>query len=261
MVVPGADPLAVDARSLDSLRAQAKADPDKALKQAASQFEALFMQMLMKSMRQALPQHSPFESETTRTYTALLDQQLAQGLSGKGLGLAEVMARQLARAGGSGGAQAAAAPADAGAFAERMLPHAEEASRATGLPAQFILGQAALESGWGAREIPGSRNLFGIKAGPGWTGATVQASTTEYEGGAPVKRAEKFRAYGSYAEAFQDYARLIAANPRYGAALEHGGDAAAFAQGLAQGGYATDPDYADKLTRVINSTRLGRGDG
>lgn len=255
----GADPLAVDARSLDTLRAQAKADPDKALKQAASQFEALFMQMLLKSMRQTLPQQGPFDNDTTRTYRTLLDQQLAQGLSGKGLGLAEVMAKQLARASGTAGGQAAAAPADAGAFAERMRPHAEEASRATGVPAPFILGQAALESGWGAHEIPGSYNLFGIKAGPGWTGATVQATTTEYEGGVPVKRAEKFRAYGSYAEGFADYARLLAANPRYAAALEHGGDASAFAQGLAQGGYATDPAYAEKLTRVINSTRLGRG--
>jgi flagellar protein FlgJ len=259
MDAPGVDALAVDARSLDALRAQAKADPDKALKQAAAQFESLFMQMLLKSMRQTLPQQGPFDNDTTRTYTALLDQQLSQGLSGKGLGLAEAMARQLARASGAGAAHAAAQPGDAGAFAERMRPHAEAASQATGVPAPFILGQAALESGWGAREIPGSHNLFGIKAGAGWSGATVEAATTEYEGGEPVKRVEKFRAYGSYAEGFADYARLLAANPRYAAALEHGGDASAFAQGLAQGGYATDPAYAEKLTRVINSTRLGRG--
>jgi flagellar protein FlgJ len=246
------DALAFDARGLDALRTQAKADPDKAVKQAAAQFEALFMQMLMKSMRQALPQHGAFDNDTTRTYTALLDQQLVQGLSGKGLGLAEVMARQLARAG-------AGAPAGAEDFTERMRPHAEEASRETGVPARFILGQAALESGWGSREIPGSRNLFGIKAGPEWTGPSVDATTTEYEGGAAVQRVQKFRAYGSYAEGFRDYARLIAGSPRYAAALAHGGDPAAFAQGLAQGGYATDPDYAGKLTRVINSTRLAGG--
>ena len=272
--------LATDTRSLDALRAQAKKDPDKALKAAATQFEALFMQMLLKSMRDATPQFDPAASDAGRTYTAMLDQQLSSTLSGKGLGLADVMMKQLSRAqqpqGGKFVPEAKAAPTvgleklrnatsaaqvDGTApqkFVDAMLPEAMEASKATGVPARFILGQAALESGWGKSEIRAadgapSHNLFGIKAGPGWTGKTTSVTTTEYVNGVARKQVEKFRAYDSYAEGFSDYARLIANNPRYAAAVKPGNDAAGFAQGLARGGYATDPAYAAKLTRVINS--------
>ena len=282
--------LATDARSLDTLRAQAKKDPDKALKAAATQFEALFMQMLLKSMRDATPQFDPAASDAGRTYTAMLDQQLSSTLSGKGLGLADVMMKQLSRAQqpqggkvvpGTDGKPAAAADSRAvptvglekirkatsaaqvdgtapQKFVDAMLPEAMEASKATGVPARFILGQAALESGWGKAEIRAadgtpSYNLFGIKAGPGWTGKTTSVTTTEYVNGVARKQVEKFRAYDSYAEGFSDYARLIANNPRYAAAVKPGNDAAGFAQGLARGGYATDPAYAAKLTRVINS--------
>lgn len=272
--------LATDTRSLDALRAQAKKDPDKALKAAATQFEALFMQMLLKSMRDATPQFDPAASDAGRTYTAMLDQQLSSTLSGKGLGLADVMMKQLSRAqqpqGGKFVPEAKAAPTvgleklrnatsaaqvDGTApqkFVDAMLPEAMEASKATGVPARFILGQAALESGWGKSEIRAadgapSYNLFGIKAGPGWTGKTTSVTTTEYVNGVARKQVEKFRAYDSYAEGFSDYARLIANNPRYAAAVKPGNDAAGFAQGLARGGYATDPAYAAKLTRVINS--------
>ena len=111
---------------------------------------------------------------------------------------------------------------------------------------------SGLESGWGKSEIRGSNNLFGIKATGGWTGPTVNATTTEYIDGKAVKKIEKFRAYASYAEGFRDWAQLVAKNPRYAAALTPGNDAAAFARGLAKGGYATDPDYAVKLTRTIH---------
>ena len=284
--------IAADARSLDALRTQARNDPDRALKEAAKQFEALFMQMLLKSMREALPQTDPLASDATKSYTGMLDSQLAQNLSGRGLGLAELMVRQMTqgRAGGpadkpvpgaAGGgfaprsagqpleklAQAnAAAGSQGGApqeFVDRMLPHAQEASQASGVPTRFILGQAALESGWGKSEIrnPGgaaSHNLFGIKAGASWQGRSVAVATTEYVDGKPVRIVETFRAYDSYAEGFRDWAQLVARNPRYAAALTPGNDAAAFAQGLARGGYATDPAYAAKLTRVINSNLLAQ---
>lgn len=270
--------LATDTRSLDALRVQARQDPDKAIKAAATQFESMFMQMLLKSMRDATPQFDPASSDTVKTYTGMLDQQLSQTLSGKGIGLAEIITKQLSRAQQpKGGAvptailqklQSAnfAAQADLSTpqkFVESMLPEAAAASNATGVPARFILGQAALESGWGKSEIRApdgtpSHNLFGIKAGPGWTGNTVSVTTTEYVNGQPRKQVEKFRAYGSYAEGFSDYARLIANNPRYAAAVKPGNDAAGFANGLARGGYATDPDYAAKLTRVINSSLFVR---
>ena len=141
-------------------------------------------------------------------------------------------------------------------FIQAMRPYAEAAARTTGLPADFILAHAALESGWGAREIRGqdgraSYNLFGIKAGGSWTGPSVETQTTEYRHGLPVKRSDRFRAYDNYAQAFGDYAKLLLT--RYGDAIRAGTDADAFARALAAGGYATDPAYADKLRGVIAS--------
>lgn len=299
-------PLAADTRGLDDLKFRARTDPDAALKDAARQFEVLFMNMLLKSMREATPQDGMFDSEQTRFYTSMLDQQLSDKLasSKRGLGLADIMVRQLQRssaaaatdgpAGVPGPAQpmalppatpqpiplnngapqplpvpgAAPAPA-AGAvqsgatkdFVNRLWPHAAEASRSTGIPAHFMIGQAALESGWGSREIRGtdgtpSHNLFGIKAGRGWTGRTVDIVTTEYVNGAAQKVVDRFRAYDSYADSFRDYANLMRGNPRYAAVLESGNDAVAFARGLQKAGYATDPQYADKLARVINGSVL-----
>ena len=142
----------------------------------------------------------------------------------------------------------------------RMKEHALEASNATGIPARFLLGQAALESGWGKHEIraaDGSQsfNLFGIKAGRNWKGPTVEVMTTEYVDGAPRKLLQKFRAYASYTEAFQDYAALMQGNRRYAAVLKQS-DGAGFAQGLQRAGYATDPRYADKLTSILNGARM-----
>jgi flagellar protein FlgJ len=145
------------------------------------------------------------------------------------------------------------------AFLESMLPHAEAAEAATGVPARFILAQAALESGWGAREIKGAEgqssfNLFGIKAGRGWAGESVEATTTEYRQGLAMKQTRSFRAYADYGAAFTDYANLL--RNRYGEALRAGEDAGAFALGLAEGGYATDPAYAGKLKAVIASVAM-----
>jgi len=297
---------ALDGRGLDALRLQAKQDPAQAARGAARQFEAVFLQTLLKSMRDATPQDGLMDSEQTRMYTSMLDQQFAQSLSAKGIGLADVMLRQLARnrapevgaqtppptravaparvsAAASAQVDAVYAapagtipsmpapllkPADAKTarpspgqeFLSRMKQHAIEASGATGIPARFLLGHAALESGWGKHEIRAadgshSFNLFGIKAGRNWKGPTVDTMTVEYVNGTPRKMLQKFRAYASYAEAFQDYAGLMRGNQRYAAVLKQS-DSAAFAQGLQRAGYATDPQYADKLIRVLNSARM-----
>jgi flagellar protein FlgJ len=145
----------------------------------------------------------------------------------------------------------------AAAFIRKMLPHAQEAERQTGVPASFILGQAALESGWGKGEIrnpdgSSSHNLFGIKATRGWEGDSTRVATTEYEHGQPVQQKASFRSYSSYAEAFADYARLLANHPRYGHVVRSAGTAEAFAGGMQRAGYATDPHYASKLARTIN---------
>lgn len=149
-------------------------------------------------------------------------------------------------------------------FIQNHQAAAEAAEAATGIPAAFMVSQAALETGWGRHQIrhadgSPSHNLFGIKAGPGWKGAVAEVMTTEYVDGRPVKVKEAFRAYASPADSFADYARLIGTSPRYAKVVQQADDAHGFAQGLQQAGYATDPNYADKLSRVINTTlRLQR---
>ncbi len=142
-------------------------------------------------------------------------------------------------------------------FLDSLRPHAEAAEAATGVPANFILAQAALESGWGDKEIraadgQASFNLFGIKAGKSWNGDAVETSTTEYRQGVPMKLTQRFRAYADYGAAFTDYASLL--KSRFGDAVSTNADT--FAQGLANGGYATDPAYAGKLKAVIASVAM-----
>lgn len=141
------------------------------------------------------------------------------------------------------------------AFTQAMLPHAQAAARHLGVAPELIVAHAALESGWGKKAIShpdgrDSHNLFGVKAGIGWKGETVDVVTTEYVNGVARKETARFRAYSSPAEAFADYARLLAGNPRYRQVLGSGGDAVQFAQGLQRGGYATDPRYGEKLSRI-----------
>jgi flagellar protein FlgJ len=333
--------LAIDANSLNQLKAAAAHNSPEALKGAAQQFEAVFMNMLLKSMRDATPQDGMFDNEQTRMYTSMLDQQLSQRLASRGIGLAEVMVGQLSRdmqqpiakdaiqgAGNATGlplnttpnlryeaspgfksgavpayqleaasgfksaagadlrstaapdvsvkvpaepvaATAPAAmtrkgdaPAHVESFVQRMLPHAQQVSASSGIPAHFMMGQAALETGWGRAEIRGadgqnSHNLFGIKAGGSWKGRTVDITTTEYVNGKPQKQVDSFRAYDSYADSFRDYANMLRGNARYQDVVSAGQSAAGFAQGLQQAGYATDPKYAQKLMSVIRLVETG----
>ena len=136
---------------------------------------------------------------------------------------------------------------------------ATKVEQATGIPAAFMLGQAGHETGWGRSEIKvkggdPSFNLFGIKAGANWKGKVAEITTTEYVDGVAQKKVARFRAYESYEDSFKDYARLISDSPRYAKAREQTGSAYAFASGLQKAGYATDPNYADKLSRAINTT-------
>jgi len=152
---------------------------------------------------------------------------------------------------------AVARPPQQQAFLDSIAPWARQAAAQLGVAPELVQAHAALESGWGQRPLraPGgasSHNLFGIKAGPRWNGATGDSTTTEYVNGAALTTRERFRAYPDAASAFQDYARVLLDNPRYRGALNTGNDAQAFAQGLARGGYATDPDYASKLARIAS---------
>ena len=286
--------LAIDTKGMSDLRQGARAGSPEALKTAATQFEAMFVNMMMKSMRDATPQDGLLDNQQSKMFTTMLDQQTSQDIAKKGMGLADVLVRQLSKtlppqevagadpmaralleqarlqrsieasggaAAAAGSASAAGKPAHVRAFQDKLASHAEEASRASGIPAKFMLGQAALESGWGRREIKGrdgsnSHNLFGIKAGPDWKGRVVETATTEYINGKPQTRVEKFRAYDSYADSFKDYARMLSSNPRYEKALAAAGstDAAGFARHLQRAGYATDPNYATKLAGIIKRT-------
>lgn len=303
---------AFDVRSAQDLRGEFAKNPQEGLKAAAQQFETLFLQMVMKSMRDTVPDDGILSSDQSKFYTSLLDQQMAQTMatSGKGVGFAKLIEQQLGRSlGATAGptplpetANSAAnglplaapdgrhlqhktvlsslptsaayqkadpsvapvatqeVPASAKEFVNRVWPHAVEASRSTGVPPQFLVGHSALESGWGRAEIrradgSSSFNLFGIKAGKNWSGQTVEAVTTEYVDGKPQQVVERFRAYGSYEEAFRDYAHLLRNSSRYSAVIGSQ-DGAEFAKRLQQAGYATDPAYADKLSRIINGPVL-----
>jgi flagellar protein FlgJ len=250
------------------------------VREAARQFEALFMQELVKSMRATtLEQSLPGEGALAGS---MLDQQFATQLAGLPGGLSEAIQKQLERQMGLApgpipATPRAAEPAvlpeskptripqrGAAGFIEQHSAAARAAERQTGIPASFMVAQAALETGWGRKEInhadgSPSYNLFGIKAGPGWRGPVAEVTTTEFIGGKPQKVVARFRAYGSYAESFADYARLMKDSPRYQPVLAAAGSATGFAEGLQRAGYATDPAYADKLGRVINTTlRLQR---
>lgn len=143
-------------------------------------------------------------------------------------------------------------------FVRAHAAAAQRVARESGIPASYMLGQAGHETGWGRSEIRGdgggnSFNLFGIKAGAGWSGKVAEITTTEYIGGVARKIKAKFRAYNSYEESFRDYARLITQSPRYAQAVKSTGSAQSYAAALQKAGYATDPKYADKLSRAIES--------
>jgi len=286
--------LAADAQSLGALKMEAGKNSPAAIKETAKQFESLFMRELLKSMREATMKSGMLDSAGGDLGTDLLDQQFAVQMSGQPGGLSEMIALQLTRQMGGAEASAAnagsvgrninpastvraqkigestALPAASGkparpptetqsSFVQKHAQVAAEVEKASGIPAHFMLGQAGHETGWGKFEIKAkggdpSYNLFGIKAGASWTGKTADITTTEFVNGVAEKRVARFRAYDSYADAFKDYARLISESPRYAKVREQTGSAQAYASGLQKAGYATDPQYADKLSRAINTT-------
>ncbi|RPH20883.1 flagellar assembly peptidoglycan hydrolase FlgJ [Buttiauxella warmboldiae] len=282
-----------DANSLNELKAKTGQDPKGNMKSVARQVEGMFVQMMLKSMREALPKDGLFSSEQTRMYTSIYDQQIAQQLSAKGLGLADMMVEQM---GGSAAPQEEtgkvpmkfdwqtvssfqnqtlskmvrqaipqppsneeALSGDSKDFLAQLSLPARLASEQSGIPHHLILAQAALESGWGQRQIltekgEPSFNLFGVKASGSWKGPVTEITTTEYENGEAKKVKAKFRVYSSYLEALSDYVGLLTRNPRY-AAVTNANSAEQGAQALQNAGYATDPNYARKLTGMIGQMK------
>ena len=323
-----ASQFALDVNGFQRLQHTARVDPEAGVDGAAQQFEALFIQMMMKSMREATPSSGLMNSSATDTYQSMLDQQWSQVMASRGMGLADVLVEQLERQGAISKAEPAANAdqelqaliagiprgtprvldgsfsVDSGAtgptssqgsgqflaeleairqgvekgntvdesalnqreptasghidqFMQTLAAPAQAASANTGVPAELILAQAALETGWGRHEIAtrngnNSHNLFGIKAGSHWQGETTDIVTHEYINGRRTQVVDTFRVYESFEHAFTDYASLISNNPRY-AGVVQAPSAEQAAQELQRGGYATDPRYADKLVAVMKS--------
>ncbi|MCW4151234.1 flagellar assembly peptidoglycan hydrolase FlgJ [Halomonas sp. 18H] len=318
---------ALDVQGFQRMQHTAKMDPEAGVQSAAQQFEALFVQMMMKSMRDAIPTSGLMDSSATDSYQKMLDQQWSQVIASRGVGLADALVQQLEREGlvakGGGtsstsdqqmqaliagiprgtprvldsplnpgdervpeasseshflaeldavrqGQRGEVAPVQPEAqrqatgqlphvdqFMSTLAPSAQAASRTTGVPAELILAQAALETGWGQHEIAtqngrNSHNVFGIKAGGHWGGDTTDVVTHEYIDGRRQKIVDTFRVYDSYEHAFTDYANLIGNNPRY-AGVTQAPSAELAARELQRGGYATDPRYAEKLVSVMDT--------
>ncbi len=266
---------------------------DQSLREVAEQFESIFVNMMMKSMRDA---NAVFEkgglSDTNEAkfYRDMMDNQLAVSLTqGKGIGIADAVERQLREiqnptVGRSFNSQMDASdlrrlaqprqqstqadavetkaptvqplsfssPQD---FAEKLLPLAEKVAPSLGVDPSYLVAQAALESGWGQKSInhadgSNSFNLFGIKAGADWQGDVARITTTEYRDGVVQKEQANFRAYGSYEESLQDYSDFIRSNSRYQKALDVAADPQRYVEELQRAGYATDPQYAEKIYSI-----------
>jgi len=303
---------------LQSIKHQAKSDKEGALDAVAKQFESVFVSMMIKSMRDAnkgFSEGNLLQSSESDSYQQMFDSQLAVSLSNdKGIGLAEVIKRQLSK--GVLGADADREPksfnlsqsfslddysrrsfsprlnADSiqqtvvkvenslrnisgegnekaielaheidfsspDKFIQSLYPYAKNVEQETGIDAQVMLAQSALETGWGKHQIlkkdgSPSFNLFGIKAQQGWEGESAEITTTEYRGGLAMKEQANFRSYDSYGDSFKDYAKFLKSNERYQSALEHLDDPKEFAMALQDSGYATDPNYANKINRIMD---------
>lgn len=282
--------LAADAKSLSALKLQARDQSPEAIKETARQLESLFMRELIKSMRQATMKSGLLDNPGSDLGADLLDQQFAVKLSGQPGGLSDLIAAQLTRQLGLG-KTAPEGPLDAGKssaapisaqqksaslaayrnnmpkptdsqtdFVQHHTAAAIRIEKETGIPASYLVGQAGHETGWGKHNIrlrdgTPSHNLFGIKAGADWRGQVAEVTTTEYVNGVAHKHIARFRAYASADESLRDYARLITRSPRYAKASQQTGSALAFANSLQQAGYATDPHYAVKLSRAIETTQ------
>jgi flagellar protein FlgJ len=272
----------------------------QAIQAVAQQVDALFLQMMLKSMRDASTDGGGSESNEMSMYHDMFDKQVALTLSQHhGLGLGALLARQLSAASAqrqpAAGQPAAGQPVQgqpanghsaapeqlpsgvpaarprnmasasllqtASRFVEQVLPSIKRAAQALGVSPLGMLAQAALETGWGqrmARTVDGdsSLNMFGIKADDAWEGARAGATTVEFSGGVATPRHAAFRAYPSIDDSVSDFAGLLRSSPRYRHTLAAGGNAQGYVEGIGRSGYATDPDYANKLNDVLNGSTL-----
>ena len=285
-----------DFSGFNDLRRIGRDDPDAALREVARQFEGIFLNMVLKSMRDASFGNPLFSETDDSLYSDLFDRQLSLSLSsGRGMGLAETLVQQLRGVAGLAREETTASPALAQDrlrerrtvaaqrgnvtalrpqrdpephfrgpedFIRTLRPHAEAAARRIGVAPEVLLAQAALETGWGQAmsthaDGRSSFNVFNIKAGNDWHGASVTVRTLEYRDGAMRPERAQFRAYDSFAESFDDYVDLIWNSPRYQQALVVADEGEAYMAALSEAGYATDPDYTAKVMDILQRENLG----
>lgn len=295
-----------DLQGLDKLRYASDENSPETLRFVAEQFEAIFLQMMLKSAHGTSSESDLFEGgEQTEFYQDWHDKQLAIHLSsGKGIGIADMLVKQLQmqqtlqaslptdnttdtkspRVGETTLAPFPltikhTAPANGNpvkpaedissaiifdtpqAFVNHLWPMAKQAAEKMGMTPEVLLAQTALETGWGkkiAQDSSGksSHNLFNIKADHRWNGDSVSISTLEFRSGIPQQEQAKFRAYESFQASFNDYAKFIQNSPRYQPAMTVANDAKAYTQELSRAGYATDPEYAQKIIGIIEGEPL-----
>ena len=298
-----------DFSGLNTMRAEARVDPQASLKQVAKQFEGIFIQMMLKSMRDASMGDAIFDSDQSKLYRDMFDKQVALDMANsKGIGIADSLVRQLGPRnpittkpealnldssrsmhkeqplngkilpqsaqrfsavdnisvmGLTRHELAAIKPmADKTQFnspeefTHHILPYAEKAAKELGVSPLVLVSQAALETGWGKavtqhKNGSSSFNLFNIKADKRWDGDRVIKSTLEYDNGLAKHEKASFRAYDSYSDSFDDYVDFLRTNSRYDNVLRHQGNDQSYIKGLHKAGYATDPDYADKVLNIL----------
>lgn len=256
-----------DISSLNAIKATGREDSAAGMKKVAKQFESLFINMMLKTMRESnkvFSEGNYLSSNELEIHQQNFDNQLSLHLSnGSGIGLADNLYKQLMQ-------QYDVQPNDqayplAGKtietpedYVNEVFPHAQRAARELGVAPEFLVAQSALESGWGKRIAEDSRgvtshNLFGIKAGGSWSGPVANAKTLEYADGVAKQEKASFRKYDSFEASFNDYVAFLKSNPRYQDAISNASDSAEFGQALQDAGYATDPEYAKKIQSVMNS--------
>lgn len=296
-----------DMGSVNKLREAAQSGDEGALEEAAKQFEAIFVQMMLKSMRKAqdalADKDSPFSTEQVKFYREMHDKQLATDLSANGsIGLAEVIMQQMSPGNGvipasavrsdgnlsvlnrhnvaaiqnaqdrvmgpnnenvaKGSAFKEAGFASPQEFVKALYPHAVEAAKELNMDPKAMIAQAAVETGWGKSLIhkkdgENSHNLFGIKADKRWDGEKATIDTLEFVNNVPEKQQASFRSYGSFTHSMEDYVDFIKSNPRYEQAIQKSESPEDYFNALQEAGYATDPQYAEKVMSVFNGNILG----
>ncbi len=272
----------MDLQSLQSIRKEAKGDIDAGLQQVAQQFESVFIQIMLKSMRSAndvFGKENPLNTFESDMYRDMYDNQLSVSLAGQNLGIADALYRQLTKEFNPTvsslnnidystttvpqrikDARAINQVNDKESFVQLMTPYAKKAAQEMGVDHRVLVAQSALETGWGKHLIRDqygnqSFNLFNIKADSRWQGKAVAVPTMEFKDGIMQKEIASFRRYSSIAESFADYQHFLQ-QPRYKKALEAVNNPDLFIQKLQQAGYATDPEYAKKIQKIMKHPLL-----